>query len=243
MKSDNECWPPVLRYAIVMYAVLLPIQANMAVAQTPSGPNNIIQAQVAWRFDPTRRCPGLKIAEEGVAASVVFLVGTSGVPSGSSLKASSGSESLDAAAVSCISKLRFQPATRLGDGAPVESWQQIELTWAPQLLHQDRAAAIAAAAAASPNGQAAERPDIPHAEGNSVEVRVCVDAAGRLAQAPKITRSSGDPGFDQAALKIAESGSGYYRPVTKLSGKPVPGCGQVAIKFDLNDTASTSPPK
>jgi TonB family protein len=233
MNLDNVRPMPAWSYASAIGVALLSLQASIAAAQSPPSPDNIIQAQVAWRFDPTRRCPGLKIAEEGVAASVVFRVGTTGVPSGTTLKASSGSESLDAAAVSCISNLRFQPATRLGDGAPLESWQQIELTWAPQLVHHDKAAAIAAAAAASPNGQAAaDRPDIPHPEGNSVAVRVCVDAAGKLAQAPKITRSSGDPGFDQAAVKIAESGSGYYRPVTKLNGKPVSGCAQLAIKFD-----------
>jgi len=50
---------------------------------------------------------------------------------------------------------------------------------------------------------------------------------------PTIIRSSGDPGLDEAAVAIAKSGSGYYRPATTLGGKPVSGCAQLAIKFEI----------
>jgi len=65
-----------------------------------------------------------------------------------------------------------------------------------------------------------------------VELRVCADQAGRLSQDPTIVHSSGDPGLDQAAVRIAKSGSGNYRPVETLNGKPVSGCAQLSIRFE-----------
>jgi TonB family protein len=47
-----------------------------------------------------------------------------------------------------------------------------------------------------------------------VDVRVCVDGSGRLAQPPAVMRSSGDAQFDAAALRIAQSGSGSYHATT-----------------------------
>jgi hypothetical protein len=65
-----------------------------------------------------------------------------------------------------------------------------------------------------------------------VELRVCADQAGRLSQDPTIVHSSGDPGLDQAAVRIAKSGSGNYRPAETLNGKPVSGCAQLSIRFE-----------
>src|SRR6202158_2790095 len=105
-------------------AVLLAVQADTGAAQNTPGPASISRAHVAWRFDPIRQCPDLRLAEDG-AAVVVFLVGASGVPSRAAIKSSSGSEALDTAAMNCVLKLRFQPATRAGDGVAVDSWQEI----------------------------------------------------------------------------------------------------------------------
>jgi hypothetical protein len=44
--------------------------------------------------------------------------------------------------------------------------------------------------------------------------------------------SSGNAGLDAAAVKIAASGSAYYRPGTALEGVPMSGCAQLAIKFE-----------
>jgi TonB family protein len=60
-------------------------------------------------------------------------------------------------------------------------------------------------------------------------VRVCADEAGKLTQDPVITRSSGDPGLDEAALRIARSGAPYYRPAGATS---ITGCAQLAIQFE-----------
>ena len=50
------------------------------------------------------------------------------------------------------------------------------------------------------------------------EIRVCVDGTGKLVQDPTIAHSSGDPAFDEAAIKVARSGSGSYRPSTASVG-------------------------
>jgi TonB family protein len=198
---------------------LLALLANIAAAQSSSAPDSLLQAQVALRFDPLRRCPDLRIADEGTFALVVFLVGVSGNPSQVSVRSSSQSASLDAAAVSCVLKLRFQPAIRAGDGVPIVSWQQLGWRWARQQEHHDGAAATASQAAVSPTN-------------GTVQVRVCSDGTGRLAQEPKIISSSGDPGLDESALRIARSGSGNYRPATTVDGTPLSGCAQLSIKFE-----------
>jgi TonB family protein len=138
---------------------------------------------------------------------VVFWLPSSGIPSNISIKSSSGSDALDSATISCVSKLRFAAATTLGDGNPIDSWQQVGFSWA-------------------------NRADGSHGQPNDVIVRACVDGTGKLEQAPTIVHSSGVASLDEAALKIAESGSAYYRPDSSPNGPPVSGCAQLAIKFD-----------
>jgi outer membrane biosynthesis protein TonB len=65
-----------------------------------------------------------------------------------------------------------------------------------------------------------------------VTVHVCVDAAGKLEQDPTIVHSSGIASLDQAAVRIAASGSAYYRPDTSPNGPAASGCAQLTIKFD-----------
>jgi len=223
-------------------AVLLAVQANTGAAENMPGPASISLAHVAWRSDPIRQCPDLRIAAEG-AAVVVFLVGVSGVPTRASIHSSSGSEALDTAAMNCVLKLRFQPATRAGDGVAVDSWQEVAWRWATQReQHRDpegtasRASPLneqnSIALAAAQENDASVRPDSSPPKETKVELHVCSDVAGKLAQDPTIIRSSGDPGLDEAAVAIAKSGSGYYRPAVTLGGKPVSGCAHVAIKFE-----------
>jgi TonB family protein len=223
-------------------AALLAAQASIAAAQNMPGPANILQARVAWTFDPIRRCPDLRIAEDGAVAVVVFLVSPGGVPSGASIKSSSGSEALDAAAMNCVLKLRFQPATRIGDGVPVDSWQAIALRWVSQREQHRGPQGIPSRASSQDeqNSIALIGPKENDANGNpesshpkEVGVRVCSDVAGKLVQDPTIIHSSGDSGLDEAAVKIAKSGSGYYRPATTLGGNPVSGCAQLEIKFEM----------
>ena len=66
------------------------------------------------RYDPKERCPDLRVSDEGDAVAVVFLVNAYGAPSQAHVRAASAVPGLDAAAVSCVMKIRFQPATRPG---------------------------------------------------------------------------------------------------------------------------------
>lgn len=219
--------------AILICAAQLTAQSNICSAQSVPAGASISQAHVAWTSDPARRCPDLRIADDGAVAVVVFLVSSGGVPSRASIKSSSGSEALDAAALNCVMKLKFQPATRVGDGAPVDSWQAMAWRWVsrPSQASAPQPPQNAIALVGTPEAAAVGRPE--NSPLKEVEVRVCSDAAGKLVQDPTIIHSSGDPGLDQAAVKIAKSGSGYYRPATYSVGQPVSGCAQLAIKFEI----------
>jgi TonB family protein len=217
---------------------LLTAHAPRGAAQgTP--PANVLPAHVAWTTDPVHRCPDLRIADDGAAAVVVFFVSAAGVPSRASIKSSSGSETFDAAAMSCVLRLRFQAATRFGDGVPVESWQAIGWRQVnpPQRLSDADATSRPPAtqgqpAAALIGTEVAAAAARPPASSPSVGVRACADVTGKLAQEPTIIRSSGDAALDEAALKIARFGAGYYRPATTAGGLPVSGCARLEIQFE-----------
>lgn len=186
--------------------------------------DNILQAHPALRFDPASRCTDVRPAgpDDEPVAVVLFQVGSTGVPSKATVKASSGAADLDAAAASCVLKLRFQPATRMGDGVAIDSWQQ--MAWkrarvsAATVLPQADVATASVAPPAAPAGTASAP--------GAAQIRVCVDAGGSLTAAPTLTRSSGDAGFDQAALQVARSGSGSYR----AAGSPAAPCLQLTLR-------------
>lgn len=205
----------------------------------PGGPPpgaELREASVAVGYEPKGRCPGLiqTDVEEPSAALVVLVVGSSGVPSQPSIRTSSGSESLDAAALSCVMQLRFHPAVRAGEGSAMASWQEIAWKWGRDHVAQSPSAAGTATAAATTATVAVAsavgaRGSAPRSGAGGAEVRVCADESGTLAAEPVITRSSGDPALDEAALRIARSGAPYYRPAASST---VSGCAQLAIKFE-----------
>lgn len=193
----------------------------------PGGPPpgaELREASVAVGYEAKGRCPDLiqTDVQEPSAALVVLVVGPSGVPSQPSIKTSSGSESLDSAAVSCVMKLRFLPAVRAGEGSAMASWQEIAWKWGRG--HSAQSPPAAGTALAAPSNAARY---VGTAAG--AEVRVCADESGKLAADPVITRSSGDSALDEAALRIARSGAPYYRPAGAAA---VSGCVQLAIKFE-----------
>jgi TonB family protein len=231
------------RFTMTLMCAVLTVRADISAAQTQPVPDNPPLAQTSLGFNPKTRCPDLRIADEGTLAVVVFWVPRSGIPSQISIKSSSGSNTLDSAAVSCVSKLRFAPVTRLGDGEPLDSWQQIAWRWATRgspdggtMTSQSPLAAAGKASepgAGAPNQVAAEpKQNDSRSQGDSVTVHVCVDGMGKLKQDPTIVHSSGNAGLDEAAVKIAVSGSAYYRPRTSSEGVPMSGCVQLAIKFE-----------
>jgi TonB family protein len=230
---------------VTLTCVVLSVPADIHAAQTQPVPDNPIRAQTSLGFNPKTRCPDLRIDDEGTIAVVVFWLPSSGTPSQISIKSSSGSNALDSAAISCVSRLRFAAATRVGDGEPFDSWQQIAMRWANQgnadetramssqnpSLGASRASEPIAGAPAQIAANARQDDSGGHA--NSVTVHVCVDDTGRLEKDPTIVHSSGMASLDQAAVRIAASGSANYRPDTSSNGPPVSGCVQLAIKFEM----------
>ena len=204
--------------AATLLGMLPPLSADPL---TP-GSDPVFPAHLAWRVDPLARCPDLRVGDDGPLAVVVFYVDVAGNPSHASIRVSSQSEPLDAAALRCVMKLRFQPATRPGDAVAVDSWQQMAWRWAAP-------ATAPAAAAASPVAAASVTATL---QDGASTLRVCSNEAGQLTQAPSVLRSSGNPTLDAAALKIAQAGSGAYRPDATLNDKPLSGCAQVTIRFE-----------
>jgi len=233
------------RLSATLTCVVLTVAVDIHAAQTQPVPANPMWAQTLLGVNPKARCPDLRIADEGtIAVVVLFWVPRGGAPSQISIKSSSGSNALDSAAISCVSRLRFAPATSLGDGDPMDSWQQIAFRWAIP-GNADETRAMSSQNPASGPTRASEpiagapaqiaanaRQDDSSGEANSVTVHVCVDKTGRLEQDPTIVHTSGMASLDQAAVRIAASGSAYYRPETSSNGPPVSGCAQLAIKFD-----------
>lgn len=214
---------------VAAVCLCLGLQAQLAGAQNSPPTSSLARAHVAPTYSVSSRCPDVRVAdpEEAGTALVVLYVGPTGVPSKVSLRSSSGSDTLDNAALNCVPKLRFLPRTSLGDAAPMASWQLSAWKAAPaprtELSPPSAAVAAPAAGVSGPgrgSGAAAGTGSAPPLS----EVRVCVDDSGKLTQDPKLTRSSGDSGFDAAALSIAKAGSGSYRAAA--------GCLQLAIRSE-----------
>jgi periplasmic protein TonB len=64
-------------------------------------------------------------------------------------------------------------------------------------------------------------------------VDICVGPDGKLTEAPKVGKSSGHDRLDQAAVKVAQVGSGRFKPATE-EGKPITKCTQLPIRFKLH---------
>src|SRR5262245_35602427 len=106
---------------------LLAAQLNIGATQERPPPASIVKARPAWRYDPAQRCPGLEVSPAGYGAVIVFHVSAAGAPSQAYVGTSSNSESLDAAALACVAQLKFTPASKMGEGTPMESWQALAL--------------------------------------------------------------------------------------------------------------------
>ena len=94
------------------------------------------------------------------------------------------------------------------------------------------AAPVTSAAVVAPVAVAAAVPAAVTASPGRVELRACADEAGRLVSDPTVTRSSGDAGLDQAAVRIARSGANFLQPSRTVNGKATSGCAQMAISFE-----------
>ena len=63
-------------------------------------------------------------------------------------------------------------------------------------------------------------------------VRVCVDGNGRLTEMPTVMQSAGSPRLDGGAIRLAQAGSGHYRPAME-NGRAVASCFAFRVKFLL----------
>ncbi len=215
--------------AMLTCALLPGAATGVGAAESLPPVSNIQVAHPALRFNPLSRCPQIRQTplDEAGAAVVLFLVGPTGVPSHASFISPPSPDGLDAAATSCVLTLRFQPATRIGDGAAIDSWQEIAWKWAPGQRSAPTAPTASASPAApvAPAAPAAGAIDPAAVHGSpgaagTAEVRVCVDESGRVLQQPTLLHSSGDSSFDAAALAFARSGA---------DAKPAAGCMRVTI--------------
>ncbi len=203
-----------------------------APAPAAPAPKEVFLAHPAVRYDPKDRCPDLRISDEGDTATVVFMVSAYGTPSQASVRAPSGITGLDEAAVACVLRLKFQPATRPGDAQPLDTWQQLGLRYAARAAPPTAAAAsatpLARATSATPTAAIAAG-SAAHAGGGASEVHVCADTSGKLTQEPVITHSSGSAALDAAAVMIAKSGAASYHPA---DAPGVSGCAQLQVTFE-----------
>ncbi len=227
--------------ALTLACLLLAAQPRAGVAQNrPSAPaaDDLISARLAWGADPAKRCPDLRqaAAPEGAMTVVQFRVGPTGVPSQASIRTSSGSAGFDAAAMSCVLKLHFLPATHAGDGVAVDSWQQMALksagpVGAPQAARCDTAPTPSSVIMADPKELDDRTRAQPGPATQRAGVCVCVDETGKLAQPPVLTDSSGIPAFDKAALEL--SSAAHYRPAASASGQPPQGCFRFKVGLEV----------
>ena len=249
-------------WTVLGCALPLTVQMTVSLAQDRAPPGSVIAARPAWRYDPAQRCPGLEVSPKGYGAVVEFFVNTSGMPSKAYISTTSHSDTLDAAALECVGKLRFQPAAKLGEGSPMDSWQRIALK------AEDPPPQVAAAAAAAPAAGTATAPAATSAVAPAVAATAAaggaavaatskaapaaITAAGGnaaasssppvevrectdgsgKAQEPTVVQSSGNPQLDQAALTVARSGAPYLRQAAQPDGKPAPGCLHLQVRFE-----------
>ena len=225
---------------LTVACLVLAAQPQAGVAQDRSSApaaGELINARLAWGADPAKRCPDLRqaVAPEGTMTVVQFRVGPTGVPSQASIRTSSGSAGFDAAAMSCVLKLHFLPATHAGDGAAVDSWQQMALksagpVSAPQTARCDTSPTQGSVVMADPQ-ELDDKKHAPVAAMQRAGVCVCIDETGKLAQPPVLTDSSGVPAFDKAALELTSAA--HYRAAASASDRPPQGCFRFKVGLEV----------
>ena len=160
--------------------------------------------------------------EEGTTVVRVHLDET-GAVTGSLVARPSGYDELDAAAIGCIAKLRFQPA--LQNGKPLASvarygWRW-SINWGPP--NPNRCDDLKAAAQARTQLPSSTRPAKP-----TGMVCKCWEESGRFLGA-RVVESTGVARLDEGAIKLDQSMGDQSRPPGH------PGCMAYKMQFDLKD--------
>ncbi|HEX4387863.1 MAG TPA: TonB family protein [Steroidobacteraceae bacterium] len=237
----------------VACGVLLAVQLNVGWAQDRPSPGSVVAAHPAWRYDPEQRCPGLEVSPKGYGAVVDFYVSAGGAPSKAFISTSSQSDSLDAAALTCVGKLRFQPANRMGDGVPIDSWQRIALKTEdppPQYGAPAKPAATAGApAAATPTAgsvaaaPAAAAPAAASATGAAAATTaaaVLAPATAAAAQSPAPASSStsvAPPATHAVETRACADGNGRVQEPTVVHSSGNAQLDQAAVNIARSGSA------
>jgi hypothetical protein len=224
--------------------VLFAVQLNVGVAQDRPSPGSVVAAHPAWRYDPAQRCPGLEVSPKGYGAVVDFFVSAGGMPSKAFISTSSHSDSLDAAALGCVSKLRFQPANRMGDGVPTDSWQRLALKTEdpppqygaaaqPGSNAAPAAAAVTPAAGSLASAPAAAAPALASA---AAPVAATTAAAAAAPAALAAAQSPAPPGHAVETRACAD-GNGRVQDPTVVQSSGNPQLDQAALNIARSGSA------
>ena len=94
--------------------------------------NLVLAADVSPTIDrstcePPKYPKAALLNEESGTVSIGFLVGADGKVTDTKIEKSSGSRSLDKAAVSALALCKFKPGTK--DGKPDAVWAKVDFTW------------------------------------------------------------------------------------------------------------------
>ena len=230
--------------------VLLAAPLQGATAQDRPPPGSVIGARPAWRYDPAQRCPGLEVSPKGYGAVVDFFVNAAGAPSKAFISTSSKSDTLDAAALACVGKLKFQPAAHLGDGVPMESWQRLALKAEdpppqPPAAATSGAPAAGAAAAAAPvaaaaPSAAAAKPAASAAAPASLSAPVAAaapTAAAVGAAAAGSAAGAAQPGARPVEVRACSDASGRAQEPTLVQSSGNPQLDQAALTIARSGSA------
>jgi TonB family protein len=233
-------------FAVVAFALIITAWEQDGCAQTPgvtisngddapsltvvrSG-DGIEPARMLSPEDLQSSCPyppeAYRAHEEG-ATKIRVATDSTGALISSSVLVSSGFSQLDSAALACIKKARFAPATR--NGEPIEFVGEVIWRWRlPAMLktceqphisaNTEEMTGVTSVVTLKPAPDAAHRAS----GGGSATVCVCLDDSGKVVNDPLISASSGSAFFDSGAINVAKSM--HYNP-----GRP--GCTRMKIVF------------
>jgi len=189
-----------------------------------SMPNVAFPMQITTPKEISASCPypqeATQRSEEGTTRLRLHL-DTVGVVSVAMLERSSGYEDLDAAALKCVTSVRFQPATQ--DGTPQTSVIRFGWGWKVDWGSSDlnKCDEIKASADAhSPSSDPSSKP--------TAIICTCWEESGKAGK-PQLVKSTGSRRLDEGAIKLAEAGANSPRPPGH------PGCFAYRTQFELKN--------
>lgn len=210
---------------LLAVALLWPVHGHAQANVTPPIPRGGPHICSEYPFDALE-------GDVAGATIVAFTIMKDGTVKDVSVERSSGSDSLDEAALVCAARWLYVPAQANGQGIEVP-WRA-QIVWA---VHQGDPNPIAAQSCHRYRGSDAERA----AAGKTALFDFWVDADGDVTP-PYLVRSSGSPGFDAAA---AECISGWDFVPADVNGHSIDALAgaEIGLLPDGNVSVADYPPK